>query len=152
MPPDLPKVLGVSESADIKVISSGRMDHHFFARALAKIAYCHAVLRYGLEGFRCLALPDVILGRCPAVAYFVGAPKVDPPAPFPSNVFHMIRHTYLDAPRSNLRLHLTAIRLFAASASRNHGMPIYHVIVGTRSRALFPLKNSNIKTPKVFHL
>jgi hypothetical protein len=42
-----------------------------FARALAKIAYCNAVLRYGLDGFRPLVLPDIILGRYPHVAHFV---------------------------------------------------------------------------------
>ena len=43
-----------------------------FARGLAKIAYCNAVMKYGqLDGFRHLATTDMILGRYPNIAYFI---------------------------------------------------------------------------------
>jgi hypothetical protein len=52
-----------------------------------------------------------------------------PPPPFESGKQHLI--TVYDAwitPR--LRLVLAAVRLFADSGTKDHGMPIYTVVVG----------------------
>lgn len=74
MPPTMYETLGVPDTEDFKIWSTGRLDATLFARGIAKIAYCHTVLKYGLDGFRSLALPDIILGRFSGVSYFVGGP------------------------------------------------------------------------------
>jgi hypothetical protein len=54
-----------------------------FCRGLAKIAYSDAVKCYGLDGFRPLAIPDLILGKYPNIAHFVGSERRDPLPPYP---------------------------------------------------------------------
>jgi hypothetical protein len=131
MPPKIREILDIAEDEEFRIWSAGRVDATLFARGIAKIACCHAVLRFGLDGFRPLALPDVILGTCPAVSYFVGAPLSNPPPPQSSKVLHVIQHSDLTSKEGLLKLHLVSIRLFASSAHKQHGMPIYHVIVGS---------------------
>jgi hypothetical protein len=62
-PETLRQSLGLEDSERLEIVHTPRVDAKLFARAIAKIAYCHAVARYGLHGFRPLALPDIILGR-----------------------------------------------------------------------------------------
>jgi hypothetical protein len=85
MLPALKEILGLPDDAPNPLvhIASGEMNNITFARAIAKIAYCYAVARYGLNGFRHLALPDIILGKYSCVPYFVGSDPGTPPAPDP---------------------------------------------------------------------
>ena len=136
-PPDLRKALGVAESEDFKVWQSGRANPEMFARGIAKIAYCHAVAKFGLDGFRSLVMPDLILGKFTAVSHFVGVPLRDPPPPFDGRVLHAVNFSELTGKvnpvtgeRRMTKLHLVSVRLFANSAHEQHGMPIYQVIVG----------------------
>jgi hypothetical protein len=101
-----------------------------FARAIAKIAYCHTVIQLGLDGFRPLLIRKIILGESGAAPFFVGSPLIDPPPPHPRNVLHFIHLRQLEAKRGSLKLWIMQIRLFAASAFKDHGMPINDVIVG----------------------
>lgn len=130
MPPNMRETLGLGEDEDFRIWSSGRVSGGLFARALAKIAYCHTVIRYGLNGFRPLVLPKIILGECPAAAYFVGSPLVDSPAPLPSKALHAVESSELVSKDGILKLIYVQIRLFANSAYKTHGMPIYHVVAG----------------------
>jgi hypothetical protein len=125
--------LNLSQDEDYRVWASGRVDTSLFARAIAKIAYCHTVIWLGLDGFRSLALPRVVLGTCSAVSYFVGGPLKDPPPSFNTKALHTIQFNDLTGVGSMLRLYVVSIRLFAHSGSDQHGMPIYHVIVGAPS-------------------
>jgi hypothetical protein len=99
-----------------------------FARALAKIAYCNAVMRYGLDGFRPVMLPDIILGRYPNVAYFVGSDPTQPGPPYPRGQQHSVGLG--DLTYKNLKLLTASIRLFGDSGAGDKGMPFYTVIVG----------------------
>jgi hypothetical protein len=130
LPPNIHDTLGLSKDEEFQIWSEGRVDVDLFARGIAKIAYCHAVLTLGLDGFRPLLLPKIILGESSATPYFVGSPLIDPQPPFDRRVLHFIQRSLLQSQAGPLKLHLMAIRLFAASAYKGHGMPTYYVIVG----------------------
>jgi hypothetical protein len=130
IPPNVRESLNISQDEDYRVWAWGRVDTSLFARAIAKIAYCHTVIWLGLGGFRRLALPGVILGTCSAVSYFVGGALKDPPPKFDTKALHTIQFNNLTGVASKLRLYIVSIRLFAHSGSGQHGMPIYHVVVG----------------------
>ena len=53
VPPNLRGAIGLTESDVARIIDTSR-PHNLsaFARGLAKIAYCNAVMKYGLDGFR----------------------------------------------------------------------------------------------------
>jgi len=105
------------------------VDTEQFARAIAKIAYCQAIARFGFDGFRRLALPDLILGKYSCIPYFVGS-VVDelPPPPQPAGPMHVIET--VDVWVDGKRLLIAVIRLFAKNGTKEHGMPIYTVVVG----------------------
>jgi hypothetical protein len=54
MPPNFRETLGLADDAPDPLvhIPSGTINNITFARAIAKIAYSHAVAKYGLNGFR----------------------------------------------------------------------------------------------------
>jgi HNH endonuclease len=135
MPRDIRDKLGLSDDEQFKIWSSGRVSAELFARAIAKIAYCHMIVRHGLYGFRRLALPSVILGQSGATPYFVGTPLRLPPPPLGGKALHMVQHVDLASKAGPLKLHLINVRLFASSAHEQHGMPIYHVIAGAPNRS-----------------
>jgi hypothetical protein len=105
-----------------------QVDNHRFARAIAKIAYCQAVSHWGVKGFRRLAMPDLILGKYPLVSHFVGCELKDPPPPMDRKAVHMVDLRVVTI--EHLRLIVGSVRLFANSGTKNHGTPIYRVIVG----------------------
>jgi hypothetical protein len=76
------------EMAEIRPDSKG--DANQFGRAIAKIAYCNAIARYGYDGFEHLELPDLILGKLPFVSFYVGSVLRAPPAPNRKGVLHRI--------------------------------------------------------------
>lgn len=158
-PPHLRKMLGVTDDPTFKIWSSGHCDRVLLARALAKIAYCHAVRKFGLYGFRPLALPDIIRGQFSSISYFVGGPLTIPPPPFEKGMRHAILFNEMDvnpahpnAIGASLKLHLAFIRLFADSAHEQHGMPIYHVVVGVRGSRKVNPQRQPIVTPRVMYL
>jgi hypothetical protein len=122
-----------------------------FARAIAKIAYCNAVLKYGLDGFRPLALPDLILGRYSNIPYFVGSdPDAYPPPPEPAGVLHVVTHTNVEFGR--LRYMTARIRLFAHSGTEGHGMPFYEVVTGVEGKPVAMPRRPSPKLPRVISL
>jgi HNH endonuclease len=131
MPGNLRQLLGLADDAPDPLvhIGSGTLNNIVFARAIAKIAYCNVVARYGLGGFRPLVLPDLILGRYPCVPYFVGSDPGVPSPPNTKNVRHAIQITTANG-EEGLRFLLASVRPFAHSGTREHGMPIYHVVSG----------------------
>jgi hypothetical protein len=94
VPADIRQTLGMSSDDVVRIRDTTPMPNlPTFARAIAKIAYCHAVYVYGLGGFRRLAIPDIILGRCPDVPFYVGSESGDPHPPEPRNILHRIDRT-----------------------------------------------------------
>jgi hypothetical protein len=105
------------------------VNHELYARGIAKIAYCQAILRYGIHGFRRLALPDLILGRYPCVPYFVGSDSdAFPPPKDQRDQLHKVGLSEIQYGR--MRLILGSVRLYASSGTKDHGTPIYRVVVG----------------------
>jgi len=128
VPPDIRKTLGLSRGDIAQIRDNTPMPNlPTFARALAKIAYCHAIYVFGLGGFRSLMLPDIILGRSPNIPFFVGSDPGLPPPPDSRKV--LIQRTRLHYRR--LRLITVRIRLFAHSGTPDRGMPFYEVVVGS---------------------
>jgi hypothetical protein len=105
-----------------------RIDHALYARGLAKMASCDAVVRFGLHEFRSLVLPDLILGRYPCIPYFVGCKLDDPPPPEERAALHLI--TVGPEVVNSVKLLVSRIRLFANSGVEDHGPPVYEVVIG----------------------
>jgi hypothetical protein len=99
-----------------------------FARAIARIAFCQAVAKFGLEGFDHLDTPDLILGRYPYISHYVGVARDNPPPPDPRYVTHRVDIQPYSLP--NRVYWMVSVRLFAHSGYKENGMPIYRVIVG----------------------
>jgi hypothetical protein len=148
IPPNLHDTIGLKDGDVARVIDMSR-PHNLptFARALAKIAYCNAVMRYGLAGFRPLVLPDIILGRYPNIAYFVGSDPTLPRPPYPRGQQHSV--TLGDLTYKNMKLLTAAIRLFGDSGSGDKGMPFYTVIVGSEGRRKVLAKPRLPRLPKI---
>jgi hypothetical protein len=128
VPPTMNETLGLRHGDVAELpFPEFRIDHHKFARAVAKIAYCHAILFWGLRGFQRLDLPDLILGRHPQVPYYVGCPLMNPEAPLEAKAKHGVTLSEI-SPRG-IKL-LAQIRLYGNSGTADHGMPVYHVVVG----------------------
>ena len=130
VPPDIRETLNLRDAEPAEIRNTTPLPNlPTFARAIAKIAYCHAVLQFGLGGFRPLMLPDVILGRSPCIAFLVGSDMSDPEPPDAPGVLHVIQHT--NVTYRQLRFMTVRIRLFAHSGSPGNGMPFYEVVVGS---------------------
>ena len=129
-PNNIGETLGIPTcgSLNIRPVSVA-INPEIFARVLAKISYCQLVARLGLDGFRPLAIVDVILGKYSCVPYFVGS-YIDGPLPPPAEKKYLHTVENVDAVISGKRLWLTVIRLFANSGTKENGMPIYTVITG----------------------
>jgi hypothetical protein len=130
IPPNMRETLQLADDElaeihppDISIIST------IFARAIAKIAYCEMVAVYGLASFRRLILPDLILGKYPLVPYFVGSELTDPPPPHDKRFVHAINIGDITVGQ-RLKLIVVSVRLFANSGTKEHGTPIYRVVVG----------------------
>lgn len=80
IPENIRETLNIGAEKGFKILNPEmHINAANFARSLAKIAYCQAVVTFGLDGFRHLVMPDLILGRYPYISYFVGSEKSDPP-------------------------------------------------------------------------
>ncbi len=129
VPPGIRETLKLSDGDMAQIhFPDFQIDHHKFARAMAKMAYCQAVARWGLRGFRRLVLPDLILGKYPCVPHLVGCALVDPPPPHERKVVHVIDLRVVTIER--MRLIVGSVRLFANSGTKEYGTPLYRVIVG----------------------
>src|SRR5260370_4210841 len=127
IPENLRETMQITEQQSLQVRASGTINHATFARAVAKIGYSHAIIRYGLDGFRKLVLPRLILGYYPCIPHFVGCELDDPPPPDPKERLHWVDFRTFQFGR--LKLIVASIRLFAHSGVGKIGMPIYRVVV-----------------------
>ena len=88
IPKNIRGTLNFGKNENLDFWFDANVDPFLFGRSIAKIAYCHMITRFGLYGFRRLALPDIILGKCPAIPYFIGDPFETPPPPYSSHAHH----------------------------------------------------------------
>lgn len=129
IPPSMRDTLGLRHGEIAEVRDTTPMPNiQTFARAIAKIGYCQAILRYGLDGFRPFATADIILGKYPNVPYFVGVHHADPPPPDKNGVLHAIHFTNVTCGR--MKYFTAFVRLFAHSGTAGCGMPLYEVVIG----------------------
>lgn len=134
VPPDIRETIGLSHGDLAEIRDTTPIPNlPTFARAIAKIAYCHAVYMLGFGAFRRLMLPDIILGRCPNIPYLVGSDLGEPEPPDPHNILHIVQRTRVTNGR--LRLVTVRVRLFAHSGTPKNGMPFYEVVVGSEGRS-----------------
>ncbi len=150
-PPNIRETLGLKHGDMAEIQDTTPMPNlRTFARGIAKIAYCNAVATYGLDGFRSLVTPDLILGRYPNIPYFVGSDRNDPPPPEPPGCLHIVHHT--DVTIGRLKYLAVRFRLFAHSGTRENGMPYYEVVVGTEGRPKARSRRPAPKLPKSISL
>jgi hypothetical protein len=90
IPENMRDTLSIPDGIALQIRGTGSINYTAFARAIAKIAYCHAVLRYGLDGFVKFPLPEVILGSNAYVSHFVGCELDDPPPPARRGRLHTV--------------------------------------------------------------
>lgn len=128
VPENLGAILGLQDGEQLSIRSQGELKIGTFCRAIAKMAYCQAICSLGIDGFRALALPDIILGKYPYISHFVGGGLETPPPPGPPFGLHEIRLGVESF--GSLRLLVAHVRLFASSGTESEGMPIYEVVVG----------------------
>ena len=129
VPPNIRETVRVPEGTPFKILSPAmNIDAGKFARAIAKIAYCQAVVTFGLRGFRPLMIPDFILGKYPYAPYLVGSMNETPPNRGAPDVRHAIAIGEIAIQR--LRLLVATLRIFSNSGSGEIGVPLYHAVVG----------------------
>jgi hypothetical protein len=128
VPANIRETLGLKDGEIIEIRPQINADAVQFSRMLAKIAYCTAIANEELDGFRVLAIPDLILGKYSCPSYFVGSIQGAPPPPDRTGPFHRVDCE--DVWFNGVRLLLAHIRLFARDGVDEHGTPIYTVVFG----------------------
>ena len=103
-------------------------------------------MKYGLDGFRPLATPNVILGRYPNIAYFVGSDPTAPSPPYQRGMQHSV--SLGSITYSHTKFLTATIRLFGNSGANDKGMPFYTVIYGSEGRHKFVPKPRSPKLPR----
>lgn len=142
IPPNLSQQLGLQVGEIANVRRRGTFNPYTFGRAIAKIAYCHAVVndQLGLFGFRPLWTPDLILGRYPCVPYLFGSDMTVPDPP-ENKAAHQVLFSTCTSEEGGLTLLLATVRLFAHAGTDAVGMPTYQVILGAiGKRRVFPAR------------
>jgi hypothetical protein len=151
LPPNFRKTIRLEDGDIARIIDTSRPHNlNTFARGLVKIAYCNAVMKYGLDGFRHLATPDIILGRYPNIAYFVGSDPAPPAPPYPrgqQHAVHLGSITY-----THTRFLTAIIRLFGDSGAGDKGMPFYTIIYGSEGKHRVVAKPRMPRLPRKIQL
>ncbi|MEW6642998.1 MAG: HNH endonuclease [Pseudomonadota bacterium] len=133
VPDSIRKTLGLSDKVKGEIINNIRPANlSTFARGITKIAYCTAIIKYGLDGFRPLFTPQIILGQYPHIPYFVGPLPSPHGPPAPRGQRHVVEFGTLTYQR--LKLMYANVRLFADSSAPQSGMPRYQVIYGIEGK------------------
>jgi hypothetical protein len=133
VPRNIRETLGLNDDVNAEIVNNIK-PHNLstFARGIAKIAYCSAVIKYGLDGFRPLFIPGIILGSYLHIPYLIGAVPGPHGPPAPRGRQHVIEFGTLAYER--LKLMWANVRLFADSSAPEGGMPRYMVIIGVEGK------------------
>jgi hypothetical protein len=133
VPPNLRGTIGLGDGDIARIIDTSPPPNlKTFARGLAKVGYCNAVMKYGLDGFRPLVTPDIILGKYPNIAHFVGSDPTLPSPPYRRGIQHSVGLGSITF--SNTKFLTATIRLFGDSGAQDKGMPFYTVIYGAAGK------------------
>jgi hypothetical protein len=129
MPPNIRETLELAPAEQATVhYPDIQFDSFRFARAIMKMAYCTAVMRFGLHGFRRLFAPAVILGRYPFIPYLVGTFHEALQPPTDKSIVHAIGVHLEQVGR--MTLVGANVRLFSNSGTVENGPPTYRVVIG----------------------
>jgi hypothetical protein len=128
-PPGFQDEMRGEENERVSLITMGVPNLDTFARAIAKIGYCHAVAHHHVEPDRTLPISRYIRGEDNRLGpYLVGydereqeGPSTDP------SVMHRVR-LYRDNLQDRSVL-VASVRLFANSGTPDKGMPTYIVAI-----------------------
>lgn len=123
-----PEVLLARHGAE-RVGANLRLDHHMFARLLAKIGYSLAVAELGMDSIGERSVLPLVRGDLSEAGRWIGSSE-DVMEPGPGDVLYTARvETYspADAPGAPSSLIIVTLRLFA-----NRPSPVYIVVAGTR--------------------
>jgi hypothetical protein len=139
IPPNIRETLHLKPEDDAKLIfPSFPLNEERYARAIAKIAYCHAVAQFGLGGFDALNLPDLIIGResQTRIPFYVGGELADSPPPGDPTVKHFIRTSTMDlaGDLAGNKLIVVEVRIYANSGTQTNGAPIYRIVCGANPK------------------
>lgn len=139
IPANIRETLNLKPEDDAKlIIPSFPFNEDRYARAIAKIAYCHAVAQFGLDGFDALNLPGLILGREAKmrIPFYVGGTLEDSPPPGDPTVKHFIRTSTMDLAGDLVgnKLIVIDVRLYANSGTQTNGAPFYQVVCGANPK------------------
>lgn len=124
--------LGETDALSFPITVPLRLSENQFSRALAKIAYCTALTRYGLNGFERKTIAGLILGSYPYAQYLVGS-STDAVLPPTAGVDHIVAMT--EGVVQGVNIVIGFVRLFANSGIGQHGMPIYTVVIGAKTNS-----------------
>lgn len=130
VPAHFRELLSLNESDSLNFQVQIKLDENQFSRVLAKIAYCTAISRYGLNGFERKRIVDFILGNFPFAQFLVGSTTEDVAPPMP-NIDHAI--ALMEVPIADRVTVIALVRLFARTGTVTQGMPHYIVVIGVRS-------------------
>jgi hypothetical protein len=130
VPAHFRKLISLADTDSLSFQAPIKLNEDQFSRALAKIAYCTAVSRYGLNGFERTTIVDFILGKYPFAQYLVGGRTDDVSPPMPKNIDHAIVLMEMSVSQKNTIIAM--VRLFANTGTGTHGMPAYTVMIGAR--------------------
>ena len=127
VPPDLREEMKAGPDEQVAVLPHVRVNRETFARAIAKIAYCHLVAADQLKDCVLFPVARFILGLDRLAPYLVGsAPGADPP----EQALHKIGTYWQRYPTKSILV--ASVRLFADTGLRDRGFPTYLVAIGER--------------------
>jgi hypothetical protein len=132
------KRLGLTEGEILDLeMKSPTMDCNSFRRAVAKIAYCHALANPSLRDFRPFtSLLKLIRGDYTGYAYLTGSSATSFPRDLPNRceisttVANWPWHLHVGGEGSS-RIVCAQVRLFTAIGGETSGSPAYEVVLGT---------------------
>jgi hypothetical protein len=130
-PPGFPEALGLAEGESAQVRVRGDINLVTFARAIAKIGYCHAVVHRDVVADPALPIARFIRGLNDHGSYLVGSdPDADPPPPDEAGLLHRVTLRWENLPHKDVLF--AVIRLFAHTGTEERGMPTYLVAIDER--------------------
>ena len=150
VPPKFRHVIGLKDG-DIARIIDTAPPHNLstFARGLAKIAYCNAVMKYGLDGFDTVGNPTSFLVDIRTSHTSWEAIRTPPSPPYARGRQHSVGLGSITYTHTKF---LTAtIRLFGDSGAGHKGMPFYTVIYGSEGKHRVVAKPRMPCSPKKSH-
>ena len=146
--PDLTERLKARPGERWDIITYTRLNPHKLARVMAKVAYCQAVARLGIDGVDWHPyLIDIILGKNPNVPFLVGSP-LGFPWPFDPLEMEWRINLEMVATHDGSIYKVGIVRVFTyGGTQQGMGFPFYMVVLGhpLESNAL---NNADFSTSK----